>query len=112
MTIEDVIQHKIESLGTQGFDVTEVEKYQIGISIRRSLALQEIGVPAVWFEAELQDRERRIWMILIGRMAEGGDTWPEIFSSLTEEDWAQLQTICDGRTVDEVVDVIELLVRN
>jgi hypothetical protein len=98
----EVVESVIEVLRAEG---QEVDEGMVRRTLRRILALQEIGLPAMELEAERANRRDRLWEVFVPYMAAGAKSWGEIEDALTDEDWQRIHDICGDSTPGEVLDL-------
>lgn len=57
---------------------------------------EPVNYAALEFELERLKKRLAIWQILMKYMKDGAQSWPEVQSSLTQQDLEEIVEICDG----------------
>jgi hypothetical protein len=62
-----------------------------------------INYMALEFELQRMRKRLAIWEIFMRYMKQGADTWPKVQDALSREDREEIERICDGLPLREVL---------
>jgi hypothetical protein len=64
---------------------------------------EPVNYAALEFELQRMRKRLAIWEIFMGYMKQGADTWPKVQHALSQEDREEIDRICDGLPLGEVL---------
>ena len=62
-----------------------------------------VNYAALEFELERMKKRFAIWQIFMNYMRDGAKTWPEVQNSLTQKDFEEIVSICDGVSLRDLL---------
>ena len=62
-----------------------------------------VNYAALEFELERMKKRFAIWQIFMNYMRDGSKTWPEVQNSLTQKDFEEIVSICDGVSLRDLL---------
>ena len=64
---------------------------------------EPVNYAALEFELERMKKRLAIWQIFMNYMRDGAGTWPEVQRSLTQDDFDEIVSICDGVSLRDLL---------
>jgi hypothetical protein len=64
---------------------------------------EPVNYAALEFELERMKKRLAIWQIFMNYMRDGATSWPEVQDSLTQRDFEEIVSICDGVSLRDLL---------
>lgn len=95
--------HELRAFDEVWASAIDLPVRDIAQMLHRKLALEHCGPAAQAFEREQVERRLAVWEVLDVHLIGGADSWSDLEAVLTDDDATDLEAICDGWSVEEVM---------